>query len=110
MATISYKVLGQIVPTAATLTTLYTVPASTQSICSTLSVCNQAASSANIRIAIRPAGAALNSKHYIVFDQPVSPYDSLVLSIGLTLATTDIVSIQSSNATTSFNLFGSEIV
>ena len=39
MAT-AYKVLGQSNPAATTLTTLYTVPAVTSAVCSTLSICN----------------------------------------------------------------------
>ena len=44
MATTTYKVLGQSNPSATTATTLYTVPAATQTIVSTITVCNQAAS------------------------------------------------------------------
>ncbi len=45
MAT-NYKVLGQSNPSATTATSLYTVPAATQAIVSTITVCNQAASAA----------------------------------------------------------------
>ncbi len=58
MAT-SYKVLGQSNPSATTATSLYTVPAATQAIVSTITVCNQAATAATYRIAVRIAGAAL---------------------------------------------------
>jgi len=43
MAT-TYKVLGQSKPSAATNTTLYTVPASTAAVISTLAICNDSAS------------------------------------------------------------------
>ena len=56
MATI-YKVLGTSNPSATTATTLYTVPATTSTIVSTINVCNQAAAAGSFRIAIRPAGA-----------------------------------------------------
>ena len=45
MAT-NYKVLGQSIPSATTATTLYTVPAATQAVVSTITVCNQAATAA----------------------------------------------------------------
>ena len=108
MAT-TYKVLGQLNPSATTLTTLYTVPASTSTAASTITVCNQAATAATYRIAIRPAGAAIDPKHYIIYGSTVAANDSTILTIGMTLATTDIVTVYSSSATTSFVLFGSEI-
>jgi hypothetical protein len=40
MAT-TYKVLGQLNPAATTPTTLYTVPASTSTVVSTITICNQ---------------------------------------------------------------------
>ena len=108
MATI-YKVLGQLAPSATTATALYTVPAATSAVCSTLSVCNRAASSATFRIAVRPAGATLSNEHYLVYDAQVAANDSILLTLGIALATTDVVTVYSSTATTSYTLFGSEI-
>ena len=108
MAT-SYKVLGQSNPSATTATTLYTVPASTQAVVSTIAVSNQATSSATFRIAIRPAGETLAAKHYIAYDSTVAANDSTMLTIGVTLATTDVITVYASSATVSFNAFGSEI-
>lgn len=107
MAT-TYKVLGQINPSATTNTTLYTVPASTSSVCSTLSICNLGAST-TYRIAIRPAGATLENKHYIVYDAAINQYDSVMLTLGITLAATDVVTVYAATANVSFQLFGSEI-
>lgn len=103
------KILGQSTPTAATLTTLYTVPSSTSAIASTLAVCNQTASTAFFRVAVRPAGASIATQHYIVFNASVAANDSVFLTIGLALATTDVVSVYSLNGSVSFNLFGVEI-
>jgi hypothetical protein len=104
----TYKVLGQVIPAATTATTLYTVPAATSAVCSTLSVCNQGVST-TVRVAVRPAGAALATSQYIVYDAVVSANDTLFLTIGVSLATTDVVTIYSGTATVSFSLFGSEI-
>ena len=65
MAT-TYKVLGQSAPSATTDTTLYTVPASTETVVSTIAVANRAATNATFRIAIRPDGASIANQHYIV--------------------------------------------
>jgi hypothetical protein len=108
MATI-YKVLGQSAPAAATATTLYTVPAATSAVISTLVVANRAATAATYRIAIRPAGVTLANQHYIAFDVALGASDSTTLTLGITLAATDVVTIYASTANTSFNIFGSEI-
>ena len=108
MAT-TYKVLGQVNPSATTATTLYTVPAATQTVVSTISVCNQASSAATYRIAVRPAGATLEAKHYIVYGATVAASDTTTLTLGITLATTDVVTVYASSANLSFNAFGSEI-
>jgi hypothetical protein len=107
MATI-YKVLGQNEPAATTNTTLYTVPAASSAVCSTLVICNKGMTT-TVRVAIRPSGATLEDKHYIVYDQIVNATDSFFLSLGLTLATTDVVTVYAGTADVSFGLFGTEI-
>ena len=108
MAT-SYKVLCQSNPSATTATTLYTVPASTSTVVSTIVVSNQAASSATYRISVRPAGAAQTNAMYLAYDVTVGANDSTALTLGITLATTDVITVYASSATLSFNAFGSEI-
>lgn len=105
----TYKVLGQVIPSATTATTLYTVPASTQTVVSSISICNQASSSATFRIAVRVAAATLATSQYIAYDVTVGAADTTVLTLGLTLGATDIITIYSSTATVSFAAFGSEI-
>jgi len=109
MAT-TYKVLGQSNPSATTATTLYTVPSSTSTVVSTITVCNQAASAATFRIAVRPAGTTLASQHYIAYGSTVAANDTTALTLGITLATTDVITVYASSATVSFTAFGSEIV
>lgn len=104
-----YKVLGQSNPAATTATTLYTVPASTSTIVSTLNICNMASSAATFRIAIRPAGATLASTHYLTYDTSVPANDSIAMTLGMTLATTDIVTVYASTTTVNFTLFGTEL-
>lgn len=108
MAT-AYKVLGQSNPAATTATTLYTVPASTQAVISTLVVCNQASTAATFRLAVRVGGAALAASQYLAYDVTVGAADSTALTLGITLAATDIVTVYGSSATLSFTAFGSEI-
>lgn len=107
MATV-YKVLGQVKPAAATATTLYTVPAATSTVCSTLSICNTGLST-TYRIAVRPTGATLADQHYIVYESTIDQYNTTFLTLGITLAATDVVTVYAGTANVVFNLYGSEV-
>lgn len=107
--TILYKVLGQINPTANTLTDCYTVPTGNTAVISTITVCNYGANTGLFSIAVRPAGATIANKHYISANTTVPTYDSIALTLGITLGNTDVISVSSSISTVSFNIFGSEI-
>jgi glucose-6-phosphate dehydrogenase assembly protein OpcA len=108
MAT-KYKVLGQSAPSATTATTLYTVPSSTYTVVSTITVANRATGSATYRIAIRPDGATLANQHYIAYDATVLANDTVALTLGLTADAADIIEVYASSGNLSFNAFGSEI-
>lgn len=106
---ILYKVLGQANPAANTNTTLYTVPSLTNTVVSTVTICNQANTPAWFNIAVQPAGASLVSKHYINYNTPVPGNDTISLTLGITLGNTDVLSCNANTSTVSFNVFGSEI-
>jgi hypothetical protein len=104
-----YKVLGQSAPSATTDTNLYTVPAATSTVVSTIVVANRVGTSATYRIAIRPAGATIANQHYLAYDVIVGGGDSTTLTLGITLAATDVITVYASTANLSFSAFGSEI-
>ena len=108
MAT-TYKVLGTSNPSATTATTLYTAPAATSTIVSTINICNQGSLTGSFRVAIRPAGATLANNHYLAFDTAIPAYDSIAMTMGITLAATDVITVYASSATMSFLAFGTEI-
>lgn len=108
MAT-NYKVLGQSAPSATTATSLYTVPSATETVVSTLSVCNRGTASGTFRVSVRPDGAALANQHYLVYDASVAAKDTLFLTIGATLDASDVLEVYASTADFSFSAFGSEI-
>jgi hypothetical protein len=105
----TYKILGQVNTAVDTLTTLYTVPVATSTIISTLAVCNQANTASTYSIAIRPAGAAIDSRHYINYNTTVPANDTVTLAIGITLGATDVITVSSNSVLVSFLAFGSEI-
>jgi hypothetical protein len=106
---IAYKILGQVSPAAATTATLYTVPGSTQAVCSTLAICNTGNTSTTYNVQARIAGASTSTAQYIVSGSVVSANDTVFLTVGMSLAATDVVSVYSPLANIAFNLFGSEI-
>ena len=108
MAT-SYKTLGQVNPSATTATTLYTVPAGTQTVISTITVCNQSGTAGTYRIAVRPNGATLSAEHYIAYDAPIQGNNDVARTNGITVDASDVITVYASNANMSFNAFGSEI-
>lgn len=105
----TYKVLAQSAPSATTNTDAYTVGSGKSAVVSTITVTNRAATAATYRIAIRPLGATIANQHYIAYDSSVPANDTIALTLGITLATTDVVTVYASTANLSFNLFGSEI-
>lgn len=108
MAT-NYKVLGQSAPSATTATDVYTVPAATQTIISSIVVAERGGADATFRIAIRPNGDTLATSHYIAFDTPISANDVVALTLGVTVDAADVVTVYASSGDVTFSLFGSEV-
>lgn len=108
MAT-AYKILGQSSPAALTWTTAYTCPASTQTVVSTISICNTGLVEAMVRIALRPNGAALATQHYLVYDVVILPSDTIAITVGATVDASDLIAVYSNKTGVAFSIFGSEI-
>jgi hypothetical protein len=110
MATTSYKILGQVAAAATTETDLYTCPASTQTIVSSIVVTNRSSTAATYRISVSNDGGATATKDYIVYDSGVSSNQTIALTLGITINAADKIRVYASTANLSFNAFGSELV
>jgi len=106
---VSYKILGQSAPSATTETALYTVPAATETIVSTLTVTNRSVSDATFRVSVSDNGAATANKDYVAYELTCPGNGFLAFTLGITLNATDVMRVYASSANLSFNLFGSEI-
>jgi hypothetical protein len=104
-----YKVIGQSNPTAATLTDIYTVPASTEAVVSTILIANRSSVQTTYRISIAVAGAVDSSEQYISYDVVIKGNGLHEITTGATLNATDKVRVYATLATLSFNVFGTEI-
>ena len=81
---INYKVLGQVVPSAAnTWTQIYPCPSGKQAICSSLTVANLTSDDILYRVRVRVANAAANDKQYIVYDTAAAGGVSQALQLSM---------------------------
>lgn len=108
MAT-TYKILGQSAPAATTEVDLYTVPAATAAVISTVTVVNRGTASGTFRVYVSPAGAATANANYLIYDASLDAKAFLALTLGITLAATDELRVYASSADFSFNAFGTEL-
>ena len=108
------KILGQIQTTANTLTNAYVVGAATESIVSTVTVCNQSANNVLVDVFARYGGTALGNQHYLVYQYALGAADTLVLEPRLTMNATSVLAanVTGANAASnvSVNVFGIEVV
>jgi hypothetical protein len=102
----AYKVLAQNAPAAVTATTLYT--ATNQTIVSTLNAANFGGTQDTIRVAVRPAGAALANVHYVAFNVPLAAGAVFSMQAGITLGNTDVITVYSTTGNTAFHAYGSD--
>ena len=108
----AYKTLGQSNPSATTATSLYTVPSSTSTVVSTITVCNQSASNASFSIALMNSSefnASAPAATFLIRGAVVPAADTLVLTMGLTANTGAVIAANTNSANISFAAFGSEI-
>lgn len=109
MATVAYKIIGQSAPSATTETDLYTVPAATETIISTIVITNRGTTDATFRISVASDGAATTNKDYLAYDFAIVGNGLVALTLGITMNASDKIRIYASNANLSFNAFGTEI-
>jgi hypothetical protein len=108
MAT-TYKILGQSAPAATTEVDLYTVPAATEAVISTVTICNRGTASGTFRVYVSPNGAATANANYVIYDATLGPKEFLALTLGITLDAADELRVYASTTDFSFNAFGTEI-
>ena len=104
-----YKILGQSNPSASTLTTVYTVPSSTNAVISTITCANFGGTASNVSLSVHVANAAWAANMQVANNISVGTQNSLALTLGVTLGAGDTLRANCSTANISVNVFGSEI-
>ena len=109
MAT-AYK-YAQVQGTASTGTyaTLYTTPAATQAVISSLVITNQSSSTLTVRIGLDTTAGTPGASEWLLYDAIVSGNDTVALTLGVTLDASKFVRVSSSADTCNFTAFLSEI-
>jgi hypothetical protein len=104
------KVLGQALLLSGSLTTIYTVPALTQTIISTLNIANTGSVSTTFRVAVSVNGAADTASQYLYWDVSIPGNETYQATAGFTLGSGDILRGFGGNAALVATVFGVEIV
>lgn len=107
---LTYKVLGQSAPAAATLTVIYTVPASTSTIINSVVICNTGSSSTTFRVSVAQNASADTLAQYVAREIIIAGNSTTELALGITMDAADVLRVYSTSGTLSFNAFGVEIV
>lgn len=94
---------------ATTLTALYTVPAVTSAVLSTLCVCNQSATTILVRLAHAAGGAADAPGQYFVYDAAIAAHQTVPFTLGVCMAAGDVLRAYASAAGLSIVGWGEEM-
>lgn len=106
----NYKVLAQQeMSTANNPYDVYTVPSNTETVISTIAICNRGSSATTYSIGVRVDGEFYDNKQYIAYNAPIGAYESIFLTIGVTMDASDIFLAMSPSTELTVNLFGSEM-
>jgi hypothetical protein len=106
----TYKILGQVRPTGTAVADLYTVPASTEAVISTITASNVSDTASNISLFVVPAAGSASAENALVFETPLSGNTVQAFTLGLTLGAADTLAVQSATGSAvTYQAFGSEL-
>jgi len=99
------RIRSQVSPPPGSNVNLYTTPTATDSVISSIVVCNRSSAPDNFRIMLRDLGNALADKHYLYYDVPIPGNDTFIATIGVVMQATDVLDIYSANGTCTFQAY-----
>ena len=91
----SHKILGQLSPTANTLTNVYVTGASTSAIVGTITIHNFSDSNTSYSLVVRPINEALANKHYIVRGGVLPAREQITITGAVTMNASAILAAMS---------------
>lgn len=109
----TYKILGQVNPTANTQANVYVVPAATSSVVNSIMIANLGTSNVSYSLIVMPSGEfaspASNGRHYIIRGSSMPGTDTATLTLSLTLPAGAVLAANTNSGSLSFSAFGVEI-
>jgi hypothetical protein len=105
---VAYKILGQTTANA-TYATLYTTPASTSAVISTVVICNTASTAKSFRIGVMASAGTPGTSEFLAYDTTVPANDTIIMTLGITMQASRYIRVYGSDANVGFTAFGSEI-
>jgi len=100
--------LGQAAPAANTPTSLYTVPAATSAVVSSLVICNNSSSADTFTVWHSLAGASHITAQNLYYQVTIPGNNVFTATLGICMATTDVLNVESGSGNLSFNLYGAQ--
>lgn len=109
MATVYKNVGVQGTASTGTYATLYNTASATTAVISSIVVTNTSSSSATYRIAIMGSEGTPAAANWVVYDAAIAGNDTIALTLGIALGTTQYIRVSSSANTVTFSAYVSEI-
>ena len=104
-----YKVLGQKSPAANTETIIYTTPATTNAIVSTITINNHDDEIRSYSIIVRPDNESANDKHFIIRGGVLPPRELISITGAVTMNEAVHLSCNTNGGAVTFNAYGAEV-
>jgi len=109
----TYKILGQVNPTANTQSNVYVVPAATEAVVNSIMIANLGTSNVSYSLIVIPsnefANPASNGKSFLIRGSTMPGSDTATLTLSLTLPAGAFVAANTNSGSLSFSAFGVEI-
>ena len=105
----TYKILGQVNPTANTLSNVYVTGASASAIVSTITIHNFSDANSSYSIVVRPINEDLANKHYVIRGGIIPARELISITGAVTLNSNAILAANTNSSSISFNAYGVEV-
>lgn len=105
----TYEILGQLAPTANTLTNVFVTGASSSAIVGTITLHNFSDANASYSLVVRPINETLANKHFIIRGGILPAREMISITGAVTMNANAILAANTNGGSVSFNAYGVEI-
>ncbi len=105
----TYEILGQLAPSADTLTNVFVTGASSSAIVGTITIHNFSDANASYSLVVRPINETLANKHFIIRGGILPAREMISITGAVTMNASAILAANTNGGSVSFNAYGVEI-